>query len=72
MKKPPQTWREGTVWDNLAAGADLLGFQNADIALGLAYVPWDSIQDRDAFLLALVAPRSSDFYQGGASGGQLP
>lgn len=64
-----QTWHEGTVWDNLAAAADVLGFQNADIALGLAYVPWDSVQDRDAFLAALVEPRASDFYREGAPGG---
>jgi hypothetical protein len=65
VKKKQPTWREGTVWDNLAAAADMLGFQNADIALGLAYVPWDSTQDRDAFLAALVAPRVSDIYREG-------
>jgi hypothetical protein len=64
-----QAWIEGTVWDNLAAAADVLGFQNADVALGLAYVPWDSVQDRDAFLSALVSPRASDFYREGAPGG---
>ena len=72
MKNRQPAWREGTVWDNLAAAADVLGFQNADIALGLAYVPWNSIEDRNAFLSALVSPRARDFYEEVPPSGQLP
>lgn len=69
MTKRQHKWREGTVWDNLAAAADIVGFENADIALGLAYVPWDSIQDRNAFLAALAAPRARDIYEEGPTNG---
>jgi hypothetical protein len=60
MKQRHMKWREGTVWDHLAAAADMLGFENADIALGLAYVPWESAAERDQFLEALVAPRARE------------
>ena len=69
MKRPSGAFNPGTLWDNLTAAADLVGFENADIALALARVPWDSIEDRDNFLYALVAPRSRDFYQGGSLSG---
>lgn len=69
MKRPNSAFNPGTLWDNLTAAADLVGFQNADIALALARVPWDSIEDRDNFLYALVAPRAQDFYQGGSVSG---
>lgn len=72
MTKRRYQWREGTFWDHLAAAADMVGFDNADIALGIARVPWETVQDRDRFLQALVAPRASDMYRGGSANGQLP
>ena len=63
MKKSSVAWRELTVWDNLAAAADMVGYENADIALGIAYMPWESTQDRDAFLMGLVAPRARELAQ---------
>lgn len=56
------TWKAGTVWDNLGAAADALGFENADIAWGLAQVPWESLTDRDQFLDAMTAQRTRDAY----------
>lgn len=50
------------MWDNLAAAADSVGFENADIAWGLAQVPWESLTDRDEFLDALTAQRTRDAY----------
>jgi hypothetical protein len=55
-------WKAGTVWDNFAAAADAVGFENADIAWGLAQVPWESIIERDQFFDSLSAQRTRDLY----------
>jgi hypothetical protein len=62
-------WRAGTVWDNFAAAADAIGFDQADIAWGLAQVPWESLIERDQFLDALTAQRTRDAYEDGIFGG---
>ena len=53
MKNPQ--WREGSFLDNFAAAADALGFDNLGIAWGLADIEFDSIDDRESFLNALVS-----------------
>ena len=55
-----EIWRAGSFWDNFAAAADAVGFENADIAWGLASIPWESIEDREAFLDSISAPRTRD------------
>ncbi len=55
-------WKAGTVWDNFAAAADAVGFENADIAWGLSQVSWESIIERDQFLDSITAQRTRDMY----------
>jgi len=47
-------WRQGDFYDNLAAAADAVGYENLEIALGLAHVKYRSIEDREAILTALT------------------
>lgn len=60
MKQEKSAWSAGSFWDNFAAAADAVGFENADIAWGLASVSWESIEDREAFLDSIAAPRTRD------------
>jgi hypothetical protein len=48
-------WRPGSFLDNLAAAADAVGYNNLEIAWGLARVDWETIEDRERFLEALTA-----------------
>jgi hypothetical protein len=59
MKYKPK-WTAGSFWDNFSAAADAVGFENADIAWGLASVPWESIEDRESFLDSITLPRTRD------------
>ena len=47
-------WVEGTLFDNIDKFASALGFESAGIILPLATIPWDSVQDRDAFIQMLT------------------
>lgn len=67
MSRP--RWRAGTVWDNFAAAADAIGFDKADIAWGLAQVPWESLIERDEFLDAISAQETRDEYGDEVFGG---
>ena len=44
------TWLPGSVIDNLDKFSNSLGYQTAGIALQLSLIPWDSVEDRDAFI----------------------
>lgn len=44
----------GTVFDNIAVFADSLGSDTPGIVLKLAMIPWESVEDRDAFITHLV------------------
>jgi hypothetical protein len=59
------SWHAGGFWDNFAAAADAVGFENADIAWGLAKVQWQTLEDREAFFTSIAAPRTRDVMQGG-------
>ena len=48
-------WRPGDFYDNLAAAADAVGYENLDIALGIAHMKFGSLEDREAVLTALTA-----------------
>jgi hypothetical protein len=47
-------WVPGTIFDNIDKFANSLGYENSAIALPLAMVPWQSTDDRDAFIRALT------------------
>lgn len=47
-------WVPGTIFDNIDKFANSLGYENAAIALPLSMVPWQSTDDRDAFIRALT------------------
>lgn len=40
----------GSLFDNIDKFASSLGFENASIAIPLAMIPWDTPEDRDAFI----------------------
>lgn len=48
-------WSPGSLYDNVDKFANSLGYENASIALTLAMVPWDSVDDRDAFIEVLTS-----------------
>lgn len=60
-------WRPGSFLDNLSAAADAVGFDNVDLAWGLARVKWESVEDREAFLSALTGRSSRQVIAEGAS-----
>lgn len=51
-------WIAGSFMDNFNAAAMHLGYDSLPVAWGLAMVDWPSLEDRDAFLGALVKPQS--------------
>lgn len=69
LRQPKRVWRAGSFWDNLAAAADAVGFENFDIAVGIAQVNWQSIGDREAFLDSLTLPRTRDVMNDGGLDG---
>jgi hypothetical protein len=48
-------WSPGSLYDNVDKFANSLGYENASIALTLAMVPWDTVDDRDAFIEVLTS-----------------
>lgn len=47
-------WMENSFFDHLDKFANSLGFENYEIAIPLAMVPWASSADRDAFIIAIT------------------
>jgi hypothetical protein len=47
-------WREGSLYDHIDQFANSLGYENAAVAITLAMIPWDSIEDRNNFIGALT------------------
>jgi hypothetical protein len=47
-------WVSGGLFDNIDKFANSLGYENAGIAIPLAMIPWESTDDRDAFIRALT------------------
>ena len=47
-------WQEGTVFDNIDKFANSLGYENAGVVIPLSLIPWESTNDRDAFIRALT------------------
>lgn len=67
MRRRPARWTELSFLDNLSAAADAVGFENADMALGLARVNWQSVQEREEFLQALTGRSSREVIQEGVN-----
>jgi len=67
MRRRAARWTELSFLDNLAAAADAVGFENADMALGLARVNWQSVQEREEFLQALTGRSSREVIQEGVN-----
>ncbi len=55
-------WREGSLYDHIDQFANSLGYENAAIALSLAMISWDSIEDRNNFIQAITgdSPKGND------------
>jgi hypothetical protein len=44
----------GSIFDNVDKFANSLGYQNLGIVMKLSVLPWDSTDDRDAFIEAIT------------------
>ena len=44
----------GSIFDNVDKFANSLGYQNLGIIVKLSLIPWDSPDDRDAFIEAIT------------------
>ena len=62
LDKSVDKWREGTLYDHIDQFANSLGYENAAIAISLAMVPWESVQDRNSFIYAITgeSPKGND------------
>jgi hypothetical protein len=47
-------WVENNFFDHLDKFANSLGYDNYEIAIPLAMVPWESPEDRDIFILTIT------------------
>ena len=47
-------WMENSFFDHLDKFANSLGYENYEIAIPLAMVPWESPEDRDIFIMAIT------------------
>lgn len=57
-------WVKGELFDNINTFAQSLGYENANVAIPLGMIPWQSVEDRDSFIRALTGadPVSNDTY----------
>jgi hypothetical protein len=44
----------GSIFDNVDKFANSLGYQNLGVIMKLSVLPWDSTDDRDAFIEAIT------------------
>ena len=47
-------WMENSFFDHLDKFANSLGFENYEIAIPLAMIPWRNPNDRDAFIMSIT------------------
>ena len=47
-------WVYGSIYDSIDKFASSFGYDNAGIALTMAMVPWDTPEDRDAFIMEIT------------------
>jgi hypothetical protein len=48
------TWMENSFYDHLDKFANSLGFENYEIAIPLAMIPWRTPGERDAFIMTIT------------------
>jgi hypothetical protein len=48
------SWVKGSIYDNIDVLSNSLGYENASIVMQLAMVPWDSPEERDAFVASII------------------
>jgi hypothetical protein len=48
------TFAPGSIFDNVDKFANSLGYQNLGVIVKLSLIPWDSTDDRDAFIEAIT------------------
>ena len=48
------TFMPGGFFDNIDKFASSLGYQNAGIVFELAMIPWQTVEDRDAFIMGIT------------------
>lgn len=48
------TWMPGSLFDNINKFANSFGYENAAIALQLAMIPWESVDERDLFIQSVT------------------
>jgi hypothetical protein len=48
------TFLPGSFFDNVDKFASSLGYQNAGIVFELSMIPWESPEDRDAFIMGIT------------------
>lgn len=62
LDKLVDKWREGTLYDHIDQFANSLGYENAAIAVSLAMVPWESVEERNSFIQAITgdSPKGND------------
>jgi len=48
------TFYPGSFFDNIDKFASSLGYQNAGTVFELAMMPWQSVEDRDAFIMGIT------------------
>jgi hypothetical protein len=55
-------WREGSLYDHIDQFANSLGYENAAIAVSLAMIPWESVEERNSFIQAITgdSPKGND------------
>lgn len=55
-------WRVGSLYDHIDVFANSLGYENAAIAIKLAMIPWESVQDRNSFIHTITGdlPQGND------------
>jgi hypothetical protein len=55
-------WREGSLYDHIDQFANSLGYENAAVAISLAMISWDSVEDRNSFIQAITgdSPKGND------------
>lgn len=52
-------WIPGSFFDHLDKFANSLGYDHADTAITLAMVPWESTDERDAFIKSITGRQAS-------------
>lgn len=57
MRQVRTEWKPGSFLDKFNRAAMMLGYANLPIAWGVASVPWESMNEMDTFLEALVSSR---------------